>query len=297
MKLRARVFMTRSTMIGDRGMMQFMIPARYKRELLSFVRWRQDQVHAKGEDVELDLVVEEAKTDRTMDQNALMWSLYEIEADVMNGGMLGPGAVTKDDLYDQDMDEHAPTVTVVVAANQVGHVRRLTRIKEARMLEDGRLEADIMITSSKWDVMRMARHIDMQFDRLADAGVPMAEGADVKHYWQRWRQYLNDRKIVLHDDPMTEEEYRERQSSCEACGTYIGDGSGILAHISTRGSGVTWGPEKEIPSDWLHLCTGCELVRGDSIHLGGWTRFLEGARHLRFKIMRALKREVQEVEL
>lgn len=293
MKLRCRAYADRIVVGRNECRMVLSMPARYGRDLSRFQGWIQKvRERRDGEDVELDLIVEGASSARTLDQNALMWALYEIEADVMNGGRIGPGAVTKDELYDRDMEEHAPVVTVEIAKDQIDAVARLAKIKETRPSWSREIFAivDIMITSSKWDTKRMALHIDMQFDRLASMGVPMATATDVLHYWREWRRHLNDRKIVLHEELMTEEEYRERNPICESCGKYVGDGSGILAHISTRGSGVTTAEEKARPSDWLHLCPSCELWRTDSIHRGGWTKFIEQAPHLKFKVMRALKR-------
>jgi len=299
MKLRAKVFMGFVSSMGRDGgtRIKFLFPRRHRKAVMRFIKWLEAEQLKSGEQAELELTVDKAGSARNMDQNALMWSLYEIEADVDNGGMLGPGAVTKDDLYDRDMREYAEATTIEISADQLDHVKGLAKIKDIRLAGNGRLEVDVMITSSKWDVIRMAKHIDMLFNRLADKGVPMSEAEDVNHYWREWRQYLNSRKMVLHNEPMTEEEYRERQPNCEACGKYIGDGTGILAHISTRGSGITWGEEKKAPADWLHLCVGCELVQSDSIHHGGWSRFLEAAAHLRYKVMRALKRQDMEVRI
>jgi len=298
-KLRSRAFLHRHRRDEHGDHLEFRLPPGSRRSVGSFMRWvDREAISREGEDVELDLTVDRLSIGRTLDQNALMWALYEVEADVENGGMLGPGATTKDELYDRDMLEHAPVVTVTVDAEQADHVKRLAKIKAVRFVGDGgRLELDVMITTSKWDTVRMARHVDMQFNRLAYAGIPMGQAEDVKHYWKEWRHLLNKHEIILHDEPMTEEEYRERQPNCEACGTYVGGGRGLLCHISTRGSGVTWGPEKKKPENWLHLCPGCELFRADSIHRGGWSKFLQTASHLRFKVMRALKRETMEVEV
>ncbi len=265
-------------------------PIRIDKDLRRFLE-RLRKIELERQDkVELIMTLEEIGQGRSLDANALMWALYEIEADVDNGGLSGPGEVVKEDLYDADMMRYAPVVTLSIAADQLSYVRAMAKIKDVRLVGDGRLEVDVLITSSKWDTVRFAKHLDRQFNRLAAKGLPLSQASDVKRYWLEWRQHLNDLEIVLNDEPMSEEEYRERTPSCERCSVHVGM-AGHLAHISSRGSGVTWGPEKRVPADWLHLCDGCHVAEGDSIHAGGWSAFLETAPHLRYKVMRALKRE------
>ena len=255
------------------------------------------------ETIPLDVSIELHYRTRTLDQNALMWSLYEIISNEQNGDVRVVGEmVTAEDLYEQDMKEIAPTVTVEIEATAVEALRQLAPVKRVDPIEGtGMVVATIVLTSSHWNTLQMAKHIESLFYRVAVFGVSLDSGADVKHYWIKFREYLSDQEIVLYRIDMNEAEYREATPYCEACGEFVGDGTGHLDHIATRG-GVQWSEEKRDPRDWFHLCASCHVFGGfddpletgdQSKHGGGIESFVRKNKHLRKKAESALRRNLE----
>jgi hypothetical protein len=251
---------------------------------------------------------------RTLDQNALLWALYEIEANVMNGGQKGhkDQMVTKDELYLADLDEWGERETITTRRKNLGYYLSEYRIIEAVILEDGKeipveaviesnMSKDDLITlrvvrgTSKFDTREMAVWIEGVFNRLAYNGVPLEDSSKIEDYWKKWNDHLNTEKIIIHDDVLTHEEYKSLKLKCEGCGAYIGDGSGQLAHIKALGMGADRKkePTRNYTSNWLHLCIDCHI---GTQHQKGWNEFLKKCNHLRYKVKTALNRDYEPLE-
>jgi hypothetical protein len=231
---------------------------------------------------------------RTLDQNALMWSLYEIEAAELNAGSPDPlHETTAGRLYAQDMEVGAPTVTLVLQAKLLPDLaslgmswRRATPVESTDLVT-----VEIIRTSSKWTTVEMARHINMLFNRLAMRGVHLEKAADIGHFWVQFREHVNDQHIALTDAKVSKAEYREANTLCEGCGEYIGPtmenphGSGHIHHIKSKGAGGAE-PDKDWPANWLHLCPKCHDVWNQPE--GGVEAFIKIAPHCKNKIKEAL---------
>jgi hypothetical protein len=245
----------------------------------------------EGDDlIDLDCTLEVHYGRRNKEQNALMWSLYTVIANEMNGDLPGPlqQMVMPEELYDADMKTIAPTLIIEVATTDVEMVSREWVVRRVETIPDtGRSMVTIVRTSSNWNTVEMAKHIEGLFMRIAFMGVALASGADVARYFLQWREHIAEQQIELYGPRMTELDYREATPWCEACGEFIAIEGGSLDHISTRGSGLTWGGEKKLASDWLHLCDPCHMKFR---HQRGILSFAKVYKHLAPKIMAALKR-------
>jgi 5-methylcytosine-specific restriction endonuclease McrA len=234
-------------------------------------------------EVDLELVLK-----RTLKQNALMWSLYEILANEANAHQGGEDIVTAEQLYEVDMaDERiAPMVEVVVETAILGDLKSLgVDWVSATAISDKLSRVRAIRTSSKWSTAEMARHCDLLFGRLADAGVTNPD--EILGYWTRWRQFLSDRKVVYEEGPFTAQEYRDRAKICEGCGRFIGkDQPRHLHHIRSKGAA-----DEELAGsaeDWMMLCPACHGVWTD-IH-GGVGAFVKWFPWTRFRIESVLGR-------
>ncbi len=272
------------------------------------------EMQGPGEDYlkDLDFTMEFHYRKRTLDQNALMWSLYEIEANEQNGGMSGhkDQMVTMEELYLADLNEHGeieyvkttrknlPAYTAeyshMVDITYMENAYSLEEIKKIEIADEDIIEIKAIRSTSKFNTLQMGIWIDRIFNRLAYAGVSMEHTSEIADYWLKFKEDLNNNKVVLHDTLMSKDEYRQLNPSCEACGNYIVD-SGHLAHIKAVGMGNDRTEElpRNYTSNWLHLCVKCHI--GEQ-HNDGWTEFLEKHSHLSHKVNTALKREYEPLE-
>jgi hypothetical protein len=95
---------------------------------------------------------------------------------------------------------------------------------------------------------------------------------------------------------MTKEEYKSYTPICEACGLFIQEGEGDLAHIQSIGMGNnrTKEPKKNYTSNWLHLHREpCHLK---DWHQDGIKNFLKKYKHLTYKVNTALKRKYKPLD-
>jgi len=263
----------------------------YTKQIAAFLNKIKEK-EKTGEAVRLKVTLEEGRKPRNLDQNALMWSLYGIESNEMNGGRTGAGAVTADSLYLNDLSTYAERMRIRIPITQKDLLSRHFKHYVIISGDENFIVAEGLLSTSLLDTREMAEWINRIFDRLSAAGVHLDESADIKKYWLDWRQMLNDKKIILHDEVMTQAEYKERQPVCEATGDYLGEG-GSLHHIKAVGMGGdrTKEPARNYTSNWLHL--------SDKVHLEdapGWQKFIEKYPHLSHKVKSALKRDYEPIE-
>ena len=89
----------------------------------------------KEELIECEALFDVHYVRRTRKMNDLMWGLYEIEAAEQNGGKklkdMTPiekaEAVTVDELYQADIEQYAPVITMVFPESQVDFIRETYR--------------------------------------------------------------------------------------------------------------------------------------------------------------------------
>ena len=243
----------------------------------------------------IDMTLDIHYKKRSLDQNALMWSLYEIEANEMNGGRTkGDELITGEGIYKGDMKAFAPKLGMMANARQIQLLKRTYSMIEVGEMETpgGYMTVTIYVTSSHWNTKEMHDHLEMIFDRLSMAGVSVANSADLSAYWFEWRAALNEQKTVLHDGVYTIEQYRDLVKNCEACGSAVWHetvGSSV-AHIKSVGAvGLRI---ILIPgSDLMHLC---DTDHAEYDNGQGWDKFLDHWPHLRHKVEACLGKEIGE---
>jgi len=252
----------------------------------------------------------------TLDQKALIWSLYKIEANEQNGGMSGAKKqmVTEMELYMNDLDD--PTIgereIINTSRYNLGTYIEEYRIIEAVILDNGkeltlpeyqkipafdddRITIRVVRGLSKMNTVQAAKLADRIFNRLSYHGVAVTNPGEIEDYWKKWRQFLNDEKITIHDAIMTREEYKALTPICEACGQHIAEGEGNLCHIKSIGMGGdrTKEPKKNYTSNWLHMHEQpCHLVHW---HQDGIKAFLKKYSHLMYKVNTAMSREYKPI--
>jgi len=223
---------------------------------------------------------------RSLAANDLMWSLYEIEANVMNAGHQSADMETPEHIYELDMEHFAPKFGVSLKQSDLELLKRQYSMIKVVAYTAGKVQANVYLTSSHFDSKQMHTHLEMLFDRLSMAGVDLKSSADISHYWLEWRQNLNDEKYILHDELYTIAEYQELVKNCEACGDPVWHesvGSSVV-HIK-----VIRPAERYPGSLMMHLCETDRVLFSN-----GRDKFLKNWPHLKFKIETCLRREYLE---
>lgn len=231
-------------------------------------------------DLELSLDIYFKK--RSLDQNALMHSLYAVIANEMNGDYIGENAIQPIKLYEDDLHQFGMRMELKVPNENVNIVKSMYRIIESeKKIDEKTTYLKVILTSSHFNTKQMKQWIDMLFNRLSDMGLNFDNSAQIKYYWEKWKEHKEkDQKINNDSDNI--QEYKKNHSDCEACGHYIGGdiGLGQLAHIKSIGAGG-----KNKAYNYLHLCGNCHLKIQ---HQKGWTEFCQLFPHLKNKIENAL---------
>ena len=263
-------------------------------------------------DLEIDIEYHYRK--RTIDQNALMWELYDIEANELNGGKSGAKdqTVTKDELYLGDLNDYGEHDIITTRRKNYSYFMEEYKIIEAVVIDNKEYSVQAFLQmelpdeypitlhvirgSSKFNTKEMSIWIDRQFNRLAYNGVQVTNPGQIKAYWHKWRQYINDQRIVIHDSILTQQEYKALNPICEGCGEFIGNGTGHLHHIKTIGMGGdrTKEPFKNYASNWLHFCVTCHI---EDWHKVNYKAFLKDHKWLTYKVLTALNRNYSPIVL
>jgi hypothetical protein len=253
---------------------------------------------------------------RTLDQNALKWALYTIEANEQNYGQSGDKEqnVTSMELYVTDLKEYGDRICITDRRKYLPAYQAEYRVIEGVILDDGReftlqgfnrliVPDDDMITlrvikgTSKKDTKEMGEWIDRIFNRLAYHGVNVTQPEQIVRYWQQWREGLNDAEVILHDEIMTHADYKALNPLCEGCSTFIGLEGGEIAHIKGFGMGGDRSQESTRDHTWniLHLCHDCHMSGSTAWHLG-YKTFLQSRPWLRYKVNQALHRDYAPIQ-
>lgn len=273
------------------NMLQFIIQKEYIPAKNRFDNRLKNAENKKGELKLLEISIDYHYKKRTLDQNSLMWSLYTIEAYAHNAGLSGAREhlVTAKELYENDIREYAPVVTIECKTEHYEFVRQEYRRVEILEQDAEKTKVSIWITTSHFNTKQMAYWIDRILNRMAYFGIPAEKEAELHKSWRDWRQMLNDENISLHDEVLTGKEYKEAVPICEATGIFLGHEGGSLAHIVARGMGGNPEDWKDEAGNWLHLSDIAHALFDNG---KGREHFLEEYPHLRNKIESALKKEI-----
>lgn len=268
----------------------------FKKPLGKFLNKLTEWQKKKGELIELKFTVDVHYKKRTIEQNNLLFALYTVEANELNAGMKGnrKQMVSVYELYEEDLKKHARIIPVILDPLQAMYIRREYKIVKEEQSADGKIILYLMVSTSKMTTVEMAEWIDMVFNRIASMGCTVTNPAQIQDYWVQWRRFLNDSQVVLHEQPMTEAEYKALNPICEAHGSdcYLANGGGSLFHINAVGMGGNAEASKGFPSNWLHTCDTAHMLW----HNNGIENFLKLFPHLAYKINTAMKRDYEPEE-
>lgn len=233
---------------------------------------------------------------RTLNQNRLLWSLYKIEAYILNSGMSGhrDQNITPNQLYEDDLAEYGERETVKTKRKNLSWYMEnyyiesilsgeitFTTTEAFHKLKD--FEQLIEITyikgTSRLNTKEMAVWIERLFNRIAYQGVPLEKADEIKDFWIQQRGHLNRNKIVINDELMFTDDYQEKVQICEATGEFIGNGEGILVPICED----LLDGKRSYGWNWLHISETAYLVWKNEN-----SRFLKQYPHLKNKVGQAL---------
>lgn len=262
--------------------------------------------HAEPPEMEYSVTI--YYRDATAKQRRTAWALYEIMANVMNGGMKGLDMVKPMDLYRDNLREWNDPVLEEIRAprGNLRYIRQDYRVVDFLTHREGpdyyidteslegreclkSIPPDQIITlagyrgMSQMDKKTLASHIDGIFNQLGSLGADVGCTDDIPRYWAEI-QWWKDKHRLNSIQPCTRAEYRESHPFCERCGGLPKH----LAHIKAVGMGNDRSEEKLIdPANTLHLCVRCHIGLQ---HQKGWDAFFKDAGHLENKVKSALKK-------
>ena len=146
---------------------------------------------AKGK--ELTVKLDKMAHKRTLDQNAYMWKLIDIYADVINGGRTG--GVMPEDIYEQMLVQYGVVHYLGVVNEAVDELRQV--YKKVIIIDDCTLETErgrtagkqlkCIVGSSCFDTKQMANLIDGLLDELSQMDMNEEQAASYQYYREEWK--------------------------------------------------------------------------------------------------------------
>jgi hypothetical protein len=264
-----------------RGILAIIPDGKYREKI------RQLIMDCKDKDLDIEIKLKSKK--RSLSLNNLMWALYEIQANETNAGFL-TSHVEKTGLYESDLQQYGKRVRFLINHSDLAIFRSEWKyIENIENAKNDKLIITAVKSSSMFSGKEMYQWIQMLFNRLAIMGTDVTEPDEIKRYWVRFQKKMNNNKIILYEKKIKVSEYKKKNPLCEACGAFIARGGGSLAHIKARGMGGNVEKEKEMPSNWLHLCDPCHAYFDNG---KGRDLFLQKYSHLRHKIEKALQKNI-----
>lgn len=271
-----------------KGQLTIDVNLEYQDIVRKFLKKHIEKEKEKGQKSIIAITINTDISKRNLKQNAMMHRWYDIEAKCLNAGITGSGKheITGWEIYENDLKEYCPKDEILIKTEFLNMWKRKFRHTHVIDQEGEYSRIRIWKTSSHFTVREMAYWITRIVNRVADYGVPVDIQMYSKSEWIDLQKWLAKNKIILHsDEPCTKAEYKDKTPICEASGEFIGNG-GEVAHIHAVGMGGYEEPEKDHPSNWLHLKT--EIHRG-IIHGKGWKAFLNEYPWLKYKYTFAMK--------
>lgn len=140
---------------------------------------------ARGQPLAVEIDIRPARSQRTLEQNRLMWALLAKLAQAQNGG--SPGGVTAEQCYlDLLQDFGAEVETWRVPLRALPTLRNAYRVVQVvEVLDGGECIARLGLGSSSFTPAEMHDFIERIFDALSAAGVDDAETTQQYRDWRR----------------------------------------------------------------------------------------------------------------
>jgi len=160
---------------------------------LSVIEKNKVNAEKKKDPVTLDVRIE-VSDKRSLDANALMWSIYNIQVYYMNIELKQIKQITKNDLYDKDMEDYAPKHWIKCQPESREFFRQVLTEEKGKIKKeiekDGHVYFQVWETSSYWNTKRMAEFIDLKLNELEQAGITRLEDGNLDKVFldfEKWR--------------------------------------------------------------------------------------------------------------
>jgi hypothetical protein len=131
---------------------------------------------------------------RSLEANALMWSIYAIQAECMNKEMKLVKQITRQELYDKDMADYAPKHWIKCLPESKEFFRQILTEEKGKIKKEiekeGLIYFQVWETSSYWNTKRMAEFIDLKLNELEQAGITRLEDGNLEKVFldfEKWR--------------------------------------------------------------------------------------------------------------
>jgi hypothetical protein len=264
----------------------------YKR--LNEIQNKRKKKDENKKDIEIDITVEIHYKKRTPKMNSLSWGLYQMEAEFINYSLKGSRENYADAhrLYEHDVYIYGKRAEIENKPDIIKMIAKDYSFHKIEKLSDDKWKLIIWKSNSHMDTKEFAECIERQINRMAKIGIPMEYSANMKALFKDFKQAMNDNKIIIHDDIVSGRDYKILNPLCEACGNYIANEGGSLAHIKARGMGGNPEKWKEYSSNWLHMCDTCHNLFDNG---QGRDRFLKKFPWLKYKVETALLRKYEDI--
>ena len=236
-------------------------------------------------DGDVSFSMKKKQKNRSLDQNSLMWSLYSVEAEEQNSGMSGGSDIMAMDLYESDLMEYAPRMILTTAISHWNILKNDYRVIWEKEIAE-KIRAEIIISSSHWNVKEMRDWIDRIINRIAEHGLSENNALWLHQKFFEWKKHCYSKP-----DPISieKEKYRKSNCICEATGKYIGN-EGHIAHIQARGMGGNWSSDLDRSWNLLYLSSEAHI---EVQHQNGWEEFCKKYPHLKNKVDIARKKVIE----
>lgn len=156
---------------------------------------------------ELDITIDIDFEGRSIKSNAVMWSIYRIQAYYMNKELKSVKQVTPDELYQKDMIDYAERHRIKSPINSAEFFRTVLtnekgKIKAEKEI-DGYIYFEVWETSSYWNSQKMAEFIEIKLYELEQAGITRIEDGNldkVFNDFEKWKQQTEGKENESNND-------------------------------------------------------------------------------------------------
>lgn len=157
------------------------------------------------EPCELEISIKSVYNSRTLKENALMWKIYDMQADILNReGQFVKNRITVQELYDQDMEGYAPIHTktclkedrsAIIAFAEQGDCEYRGHLASEIELNDRIVNLSFRETSSFWDTAKFSEFLEYKINELEQMGVDRWNDGEVKALIDDFKSHLTKEKM------------------------------------------------------------------------------------------------------
>lgn len=178
----------------------------WKKIILPYLRYITDindkRVNDNKNPCVIEITIKPRLDDRTLKENALMWKIYEIQADILNREAQDvKNPVTIQELYDEDMKGYAPVHTKICAVNdeqaiiafaEQGDCEYRGHLIDSVHDDDGYATIRFRETSSFWDTAKFSEFLEYKINELEQMGQERWNNGEVKALIDDFKAHLKE---------------------------------------------------------------------------------------------------------